>query len=342
MRRLHSFLFLSFLLFAEGNLQAQSPAGTWKWSTDMQGQTINSVLHLEVDGEKVTGTYSDQNIEEKIEDGTLKDGKVSFNMITEVNGTDIYVEWEGQVGKDAIEGTVALEAGGQKMDGVEWKAKRYVGTSEVAGTWNFVFTAADGNEYKPVLTVVEKSGKLSAKFVGDDDEEVKVENLKLVDNTLTFDLTLDYNGSELDLTYNCKPRGNEITGTIDFSVGGNTGDFEIKASRKVLAKSLVPLLGSWDFTMVTPDGVTVTPVMTLSDNAGELAVKLVNDGESYELENVSVKDGELSFEFTTDHDGNEIDLTWKSKLAGKDAMKGTVEFDIGGESGVLESSGKRQ
>ena len=342
MKRLQSFLFFSFLLIAAGNLQAQSPAGTWKWSTDMQGQTINSVLHLEVDGENVTGTYSDQNIEEEIEDGKLKDGKVSFNMITEVNGTDIYVEWEGKVGNDAIEGTVALEAGGQKMDGVDWKANRYVGTSEVAGTWNFVFTAADGNEYKPVLTVVDKGGKLSARFVGDDDEEAEVENLKLDDNTLSFDLTLDYNGSELELTYNCKPRGNEITGTIEYSVGGNTGDFEIKATRKVLAKALRPLLGNWDFSMVTPDGVTVTPVLTLSDKGGELAVKLVNDGESYELENVEVKAGELSFEFTTDHDGNEIELSWKSKLSGKDAMKGTVEFSIGGESGVIESSGKRQ
>lgn len=342
MRHLQSFLFFSFLLIAAVNLRAQSPAGTWKWSTDMQGQTINSVLRLEVDGEKVTGTYSDQNIEEEIEDGKLKDGKVSFNMITEVNGTDIYVEWEGKVADDTIEGSVALEAGGQKMDGVDWKAQRYVGTSEVAGTWNFVFTAADGNEYKPVLTVVDKSGKLSAKFVGDDNEEAKVKNLKLADNSLTFDLTLDYNGSELELTYNCKPRGNEITGTIDYSVGGNTGDFEIKATRKVLAKALRPLLGSWDFSMVTPDGVTVTPVLTLSDNGGDLAVKLVNDGESYELENVAVKDGELSFDFTTEHDGNEIDLSWKSKLAGKDAMKGTVEFSIGGESGVIESSGKRQ
>ncbi|MEM7478584.1 MAG: hypothetical protein AAF483_26675 [Planctomycetota bacterium] len=332
-------LFLAVSSIAQA--QKPTPAGTWKWDIDMQGQIINSKLDLEVDGEKVTGTYSDQNIEAEIKNGKFKDGMLNLEMTTTVQGSDVEVKWEGKVSSDWIEGSASLAVGGQAMGEIEWAPKRFVGPAEVVGTWNFEFTAADGNDYSPTLVVSNKGGKVSGAMTFNG-EAIDVEDVKLEKNTLSFSYTMDYDGSALALTYICKPRGDALSGSIEYSVDGESGEFDIKATRKRLSKALRALVGEWEFTLTTPDGITLMPIMTVSDKAGELDVKLARGDESYELKNVAVKDGSLTFSFTTEHDGADLSLDWSSKLSGKDSMTGTLEFDAGGDFGEIELEGERK
>jgi heat shock protein HslJ len=56
-------------------------AGTWKWSLDGQnGDTIRTTLKLKQDGDKLTGSYTNQFGQAEITDGSLKDGEISFKV----------------------------------------------------------------------------------------------------------------------------------------------------------------------------------------------------------------------------------------------------------------------
>jgi hypothetical protein len=101
------------------------PTGTWKWSTENNGQTRESTLKLKKeDGDKLTGAMMGRNNQEtKIEDGTFKDGEVSFKITRERNGTKMVMKYTGKVVGDTIKGKVEIDRNGETQSR-DWEAKR--------------------------------------------------------------------------------------------------------------------------------------------------------------------------------------------------------------------------
>src|SRR4051794_15692946 len=68
-------------LAAADDKKAGDPTGTWKWTVEFGGQSRDVTLKLKLDGDKLTGTMPGRDGQEtKIEDGTYKDGEVSFKV----------------------------------------------------------------------------------------------------------------------------------------------------------------------------------------------------------------------------------------------------------------------
>ena len=60
------------------------PTGTWKWTVERMGNKVEQTLKLKMDGDKLTGALVGRNnMETKIEDATMKDGEVTFNVTRE-------------------------------------------------------------------------------------------------------------------------------------------------------------------------------------------------------------------------------------------------------------------
>ena len=59
----------------------------------------------------------------KIDDGTYKDGEVSFTVTRERNGNKFTTKYKGKVSGDAIKGKIESERNGQKNER-DWEAKR--------------------------------------------------------------------------------------------------------------------------------------------------------------------------------------------------------------------------
>jgi hypothetical protein len=100
------------------------PSGTWKWSGPARpgGRARESTLKLKVDGDKVTGTISTRDGEVAIEDGTYKNGEVSFKAtIQGQGGQSMTRKFHGKVSGDEIKGKIEGSRGGQSRD---WIAKR--------------------------------------------------------------------------------------------------------------------------------------------------------------------------------------------------------------------------
>lgn len=102
------------------------PTGTWKWTMQFgKNKTEREVtLKLKLDGEKLTGSMPGRNNEEiAIEEGTFKDGTVSFKVTRERNDQKFTTKYSGKLEGDTLKGTTEFERNGQTRSR-EWVAKR--------------------------------------------------------------------------------------------------------------------------------------------------------------------------------------------------------------------------
>ncbi len=315
--------------------------GRWIWTLDIEGNTIHSELSLNTKGEKLTGTYKDENVSAEITDGGFDDLNVWFDMEVELNGAEIAIEFSGEYDADSINGTIeATINDGEEHGEFQWAAKRETRPQDVTGQWQIEFDAPDGVTYRPVLLVKEKSGKLSGSMKSADGE-LEIESIKLKDHALTFAYTIDYQGADLDLKYTCMPRGHKISGDIEFSVDGNEGEMEFTGKRQVLDKKLLALVGTWKCSTIGPDGVEREPVLTTMVKGGKLVGTLKSDEIELEIDEIKLEGDQAVFPFSMAADGETVKLVWKCKADG-DKLVGTIDYNIGSESGTIDVDGKRQ
>jgi hypothetical protein len=101
-----------------------NPTGTWKYTTDVNGQSIDVTINLKLDGDKLTGTVTGRNnTESKIEDGKYKDGEVSFKVTRERNGNKVTTKYTGTIKGDTFKGKREVERDGQ-TNTRDFEAKR--------------------------------------------------------------------------------------------------------------------------------------------------------------------------------------------------------------------------
>jgi hypothetical protein len=100
------------------------PTGTWKWTTEFNGQKREQTLKLKLEGDKLTGTMPGRNdAVTRIEDGKFKDGEVTFSVSRERNGTKLVSKYKAKVDGDAMKGTIETERDGQTQKR-EFEAER--------------------------------------------------------------------------------------------------------------------------------------------------------------------------------------------------------------------------
>jgi len=110
---------------AEDKKSTGSATGTWKSTFTLKnGRTIENTYKLKQEGEKLTGTVTGpRGREVKIEDGKVKDGKVSFQVTREFNDQKITFKYQGKLSGDTLKGKVESNRGGQAIS-FDWEAKR--------------------------------------------------------------------------------------------------------------------------------------------------------------------------------------------------------------------------
>ena len=98
--------------------------GTWKWTVTFNDQSREQTVKLKTDGEKLSGVMLGRdNQETPIEEGTFKNGEVSFKVTRERNGQKFTTKYTGKVSGDTIKGKSESERDG-KSQSRDWEAKR--------------------------------------------------------------------------------------------------------------------------------------------------------------------------------------------------------------------------
>ena len=125
MKRLVTIAAIVGLVALAGVVSAEDKVtGTWKWSTTFNNQTRETTCKLKLDGNKVTGAVLGRNNQETpIEEGTFKDGQISFKVTRERNGMKFSTKYSGKLEGDTIKGKSESERNGQTQSN-DWEAKR--------------------------------------------------------------------------------------------------------------------------------------------------------------------------------------------------------------------------
>ena len=98
---------------------ADDPTGTWKWTATFNDQTREMKLTLKLEGDKLTGSVPGRdNKETAIENGTFKDGEVSFTITRERNGNKFTSKYNGKLSGDTIKGKIESERDGKTTSAI--------------------------------------------------------------------------------------------------------------------------------------------------------------------------------------------------------------------------------
>ena len=101
-----------------------NPTGTWKWTITINDQKMERTLKLKLDGAKLTGSMPGRDGKDiEIQDGSFKDGTVTFNVVRERDGQKFTVKFNGKVSGDTIKGKREFERNGETMSS-DWEATR--------------------------------------------------------------------------------------------------------------------------------------------------------------------------------------------------------------------------
>jgi len=206
---------------------AESAAGIWKWTlTEQTGETI---LTLKQDGEKLTGSYTNQFGPAEIKDGTLKDGKVSFKVNRELGGQAFVIKYSGKLSGDKIAGQAEFDLNGDPQS-LEWNAKRDAAKAAASGNWNTALILGDGNRIEGSLKLKQEGDKLTGATVRNDNE-TQIQDGKITGDEIAFTVVRDRDGRKVTAKYKGKITGDTVKGKVESDWSGDWQTLDWEGSR---------------------------------------------------------------------------------------------------------------
>ena len=199
-------------------------AGIWKWS--LAGQTGETVLTVKQDGEKLTGSYTNQFGKAEITDGSLKDGDITFKVKRELNGQAFVIKYSGQLSRDKITGKAEFDVNGQTR-ALDWEAKRDTAKVAATGNWNSALILGDGNRIEGTLKLKQDGNKLTGATVRNENE-TQIQDGKIAGDEITFTVIRERDGRKVTAKYKGKITGDTVKGKVesDWSGDWQTLDWE--------------------------------------------------------------------------------------------------------------------
>jgi hypothetical protein len=218
-------LFAAHALAACTTFGGDTGAGIWKWS--LAGQKGDTVLKLKQDGEKLTGSYTNQFGKAEITDGSLKDGDITFKVKREFNGQAFLIKYSGKLSGDKITGKCEFDVNGETR-ALAWEAKRDTAKAAVAsGNWNTVLILGDGNRIEGMLKLKQDGDNLTGATVRNE-SETQIQDGKIAGDEITFKVIRDRDGRKVTAKYQGKITGDAVKGKVesDWSGDWQTLDWE--------------------------------------------------------------------------------------------------------------------
>jgi len=210
---------------------------------------------------------------------------------------------------------------------------------QMLGAWKLEFTTPDGVERTPVVLVGRQYTRYAAWHVSDDQLE-PFTDVQLKDDILAGTIKPQEQPNvtvtlEAELTAE-----NQCEGTGRYkSEDGETGSWNFTGQRASL--SSFDEVETWNLSFVTPDDERHSPSITVISQDGELYAWYSGKDHELPASKFSV-DGDL-VEMTISAESAEskkVNVRFRGTVHG-DTVKGNAEFNMEGETGSFEFSGKR-
>jgi hypothetical protein len=213
------------------------------------------------------------------------------------------------------------------------EAKKDAGPPDPNGTWAWERTSAEF-----VVRLLWEDKKLTGKYSAFG-STTDIEDARFDKGDLSFKCRREFGGNQFDVHFKGKVEGDEIRGNINLDFGQGPQDFEWVAQRTVRPEDV---LGVWKLRVETPNGV-VEPRITITRDGEALKGAYESPFGQRDAKNVALKDGELSWEISSDDGGGQFGpfkVVYKGKPRGN-SIAGKSDFDFGGNTGEATFTGKR-
>ncbi len=314
-------------------LAAADVAGAWSLvATSPDGQTFEPTLELAANGDELSGKYTwIDGTSMDISDTKLNGDELTFRVSLDFGGQAMVVDFKGKVAGDAMTGTADYDLGGQTGT-VDFTGTRAGAKLDLAGVWNIVATSPDGQTFEPQLELMDGS-PMSGKFTWIDGTSIDVSNIEVKGDTLAVKVEIDFGGQPMVLTFNSKVDGQSMTGTAEYDLGGQTGTVDFTGTK---AGEPVKLAGRWNIVVSSPDGQTFEPTVDVVEGPDGISGTFNwIDGTSIEIGEATLDGKHLTFKVALDFGGQAMTVGVDGQVEGKE-MAGTVEYDLGGQTGTLD------
>lgn len=213
-------------------------SGTWRYEYELEGQTQKDVLKLQMakDGQ-VTGSYVGVSKSEiELTSGKVDGENVELELQLTYQGTPVKVKYNGKVKEDGIAGKVVAATSEGEME-FEWTANRSVEASDVVGLWELEIDAGD-NILEPTLEISLDGKELKGEYKhAATNAQITLEKLRVEKNLVKFTVNTKFDGADLKADFSGRPYGNKISGTVEYTVNGDSGEVEFTGRMKVAKKS---------------------------------------------------------------------------------------------------------
>ena len=221
-------LFAAHALAACTTFGGDTNAGIWKWS--LAGQKGDTILKLKQDGEKLTGSYTNQFGKAEITDGSLKDGDITFKVKREFNGQAFLIKYSGKLSGDKITGKCEFDVNGETR-ALAWEAKRDTAKAAASGNWNTALTLGDGNRIEGTLKLKQDGDTLTGVSVRNENETQILEG-KIAGDEITFKVIRDRDGRKVTAKYKGKITGDTINGKVESDWSGDWQTLDWEGTRR--------------------------------------------------------------------------------------------------------------
>jgi hypothetical protein len=104
--------------------------------------------------------------------------------------------------------------------------------NDPTGTWKWSFTGQNGQTRESTLKLKLDGDKLTGSITGRGGETA-IEEAKIKDDTITFQVTREFNGNKFTQKYNGKISGDSIKGKIESERDGQAQSRDWEAKREV-------------------------------------------------------------------------------------------------------------
>ena len=215
------------MAFANSLAAETNAAGVWKWS--LTQQTGETILTLKQQGEKLTGSYTNQFGKADIADGALNDGVVSFKVNREFNGQAFVIKYSGKLAGDKISGKAEFDINGETRS-LDWEAKREAAKAAASGTWNTALILPDGNRIDGSLKLKQDGDKLTGVTVRNENE-TEIQDGKIAGDELSFTVIRERDGRKVTAKYKGKIAGDTVKGKVESDWSGDWQTLDWEGSR---------------------------------------------------------------------------------------------------------------
>lgn len=304
------------------------------------GDPIQSVLVLKVDGEKLSGSVSGRGgTESPIQDATIQGNTVSFKAVRERNGTKFATRYSGQLAGDVIRGKIETDFNGETRTR-DWEARREGGTRTATGTWKFALMTPSGQSVEATLELKQDREKLIGNLVINGNE-LAIRDGQVKNDEVSFVFSRKRDKVDVLTRYKGQLTDDHIKGKSTSTVNGEEKISDWDAKRiSYRSAAAGDLTGTWLYSFTTPGGQVLEPKMKLTQDGEQLSGSVFFNENEVPISEGRVHDGELSFKVTRDRDGQILSSAYQGKVEGS-LIHGKIQSNWSGSDKTYDFEARR-